>query len=244
MERQQAKASRLFETTHWSVVLALRDPDPACVRQALERLCASYWYPLYAFVRHQGYSPEEAEDAVQGFFEHLLEHESLKTAERERGRFSSFLVTCLRHYLAAERRRAGCQKRGGGHPLLSLDVSNAEARYKLEPARVETPDEAFERHWAMAVVEGVFDRLEAETTAGGKRELFVLLKGVISGEKGDMTCAEIAQGLGLSSSALRMALHRLRARYRELFRAEVGRLVERPEEVDAEIQHLFRVLTC
>lgn len=224
-------------------MLALHDPDPARARQALEDLCRSYWYPLYVYVRLRGYPPDQAEDVVQGFFEQLLERETLKKADPEKGRFRTFLLCCLRRYVAGLQERAGCQKRGGGQPIQSLDVSKAEERYKLESAAVESPDQAFDRHWALEVVDRVFDQLEAESAASGKSQLFAQLKGAIAGDRDDMTYAQMAPPLGLTEGGLRAAVHRLRVRYRQLFREEVAQLVEKPEEVDAEIQHLLRVLT-
>ncbi len=223
-------------------MLALHDPDPARARQALEQLCRSYWYPLYVYVRLHGYPPDQAEDVVQGFFEQVLERETFKKADPERGRFRTFLLCCLRRYVAGQQERAGCRKRGGGQPILSLDVSQAEGRYRLESTLVEHPDQAFERHWALAVIERVFERLEAESAAGGKSQLVAQLKDFIAGDRRDTTYAQLASRLGLTEGGLRAAVRRLRVRYRELFREEVAQLVESPAEVDVEIQHLFRVL--
>ncbi len=222
--------------------MAVRDSDPARAQQALEQLCQTYWYPLYAYVRLSGFQPAEAEDVVQGFFVHLFEHETFKKADPERGRCRCFLVSCLRKYIADQRARAACQKRGGGQRIFSLDVAKAEQRYQLHAGPAGNPEAAFDRHWALTAIDKVFDQLEAECAAAGTVQLFTQLKDAIAGDKGPTTYAQLAPGLGLSEQEVRLAVHRLRKRYRALFREEIGQLVLRPEDVDDEIAHLFRVL--
>lgn len=223
--------------------MAVRDSDPARAQQALEQLCQTYWYPLYAYARLNGFPPPEAEDLVQGFFAHLFERETFKKADPERGRFRCFLISCLRKYMADQRDRAACQKRGGGSRTLSLDVEKAEQRYQLQAGPADNPDAAFDRHWALTAIDKVFDRLEAESAAAGTSQMFAHLKDAIAGEKGPTTYAQLAQAMAMSEHEVRLTVYRLRKRYRALFREEIAQLVLRPEDVDDEIAYLFQVLS-
>jgi RNA polymerase sigma-70 factor (ECF subfamily) len=237
----EADAGR-FAPTHWSVVLAAGGPDDRRSREALAKLCATYWYPLYAFVRRQGFGPEDAEDLTQGFFAHLLEHEALATVDRAKGKFRSFLLASLRHFLADERERVRAQKRGGGRGLVSLDVAYAEKRYAQEPADPASPDKVFERNWALALMEQVLDRLRAEQVVADKGAQFEVLRDCLMGDPESPRYADLTVQLGLSEDAVKMAVCRLRRRYRELLRQEIARTVGTPEEVEEEIRGLFAAL--
>ena len=231
-----------FHTTHWSVVLAARADDPARARDALEQLCTVYWYPLYAFLRRRGNQPADAEDLVQGFIEHLLECGFFQTADPDKGRFRSYLLTSLNHFLADGEVRAGRLKRGAGKPILSLDALVAESRYALEPEDPGTPEQLFERRWALTLLNTVMQRLETEAVESGRANLFHHIKGVLLGDRGGVPYAELASQLGMSETALTVTVHRLRQRYRELVRQEIAHTVSRPVEIDEEMRHLFQVL--
>jgi RNA polymerase sigma-70 factor (ECF subfamily) len=214
-------------------------PDSA---EALETLCRAYWYPLYAFVRGQGHPPHEAQDLTQEFFAHLLEHRGLEGVDREKGRFRSFLLALLKNLMAGEWRRASRQKRGGGVRTFSLDDAAAEERYRLESADPLSPEKIFERRWVETVLERVLTRLREECDASGRTARFEVLKVFLLDEKGSMPLAEAAQRLGLSLVAVKGVVHRLRQRYREIFREEVAHTVDKPEDVEEEIRHLLRAL--
>jgi len=234
----EADAGR-FASTHWSVVLATGGHDDRRSREALAKLCATYWYPLYAFVRRQGFGPEDAEDLTQGFFAHLLEHEALATVDRAKGKFRSFLLASLRHFLADERERARAQKRGGGRTPVPLDVGFAERRYAQETADSNSPDKIFERNWAVALMEQVLDRLRAEQVVADKRAQFEVLRDCLMGDPEAPRYADLAVQLGVSEDAVKMAVSRLRRRYRELLRQEIAHTVSTPAEIEEEIRHLF-----
>jgi RNA polymerase sigma-70 factor (ECF subfamily) len=231
-----------FATTHWSLVLAARDPALPQSRAALSELCSTYWYPLYAFVRRRGHDPEAAQDLTQAFFLRLLEKDSLRVVDRAKGRFRSFLLAAFEHFLQNEYDRARAQKRGGGHQPLSLDFTGAEDRYTVEPAHTETPDKLFERRWALTVLDCVLARLEQEWTAAGKEKVFESLRSCLLDDPQSLPYVVIAEELHLSPAAVKMAVHRLRKRYRVLLREEIGRTVEDPEQVDDEIAGLFAAL--
>jgi RNA polymerase sigma-70 factor (ECF subfamily) len=231
-----------FATTHWSVVLAARADDPVRARDALEQLCTVYWYPLYAFLRRRGNQPADAEDLVQGFIEHLLECGFFLAADPDKGRFRSYLLTSLNHFLADGAIRAGRLKRGAGKPLLSLDAMAAESRYALEPEDPGTPEQHFERRWALTLLDTVMQRLETEAAESGRAKLFGQIKGVLQGDRRGVHYSELAPRLGISEAALTMTVQRLRRRYRELVREEIAHTVSRPVEIDEEMRHLFQVL--
>lgn len=232
-----------FCTTHWSVVLAAVRPDSPEAAAALEQLCRAYWYPLYAFVRRRGHGEEEARDLTQGFFHHLLENDALRRVAPDRGRFRSFLLAGIRHYLANEWDHAQRRKRGGGVTTFSLDARNPEERYRLEPVDDSTPERFFERRWAHAVLRRVVARLEAEQDTAERRERFAVLQPFLLLQPHEEGYEAAAQRLGLSVSAVTSAIHRLRLRFRELFRTEIAQTVADPADVDAEIRHLVQVLS-
>jgi len=230
-----------FEETRWSVVVAAGG-DSTKAGKALAHLCETYWYPLYAFVRREGHGADDAQDLTQEFFARLLEKKWLDGVNREKGKFRSFLLAAMRHFLANEWDRAHRLKRGGGVTVLSLDAETAEARYALEPPDGMTADRIFERRWALTLLEQVLAQVRREFMAVGREKLFEELKVALTGEK--VPYAEIAVRLNLSEGAIRVAVHRLRTRYRELLRAEIGETVATESEIDAEVQHLFAALAA
>lgn len=235
-----------FLTTRWSLVLAAgAEPSPHA-RAALEDLCAAYWAPLYAYLRRRGHAPAEAEDLVQGLFALLLDRRDLALADRSRGRFRSFLLTALEHHLANERERKLARKRGGGAKSIPIDASTEEGRLALEVADAsDTPERAYERAWARAVLDRALARLTAEQEHAKKGALFAALRPQLAArEEGGAAYARIAADLGLTENAVKVAAHRLRRRYGELLREEVARTVEDDADVEAEIRELFRVLSA
>ncbi|NCO42181.1 MAG: RNA polymerase subunit sigma-24 [Armatimonadetes bacterium CG_4_10_14_3_um_filter_66_18] len=209
---------------------------------ALASLCEAYWYPLYAYVRRRGYSPDDAEDLTQEFFTTLLEKQTLRVADRERGRFRTFLLTALSNFLSKERVRASAQKRGGGQLPLSLDFSSAEDWYSREPADQSTPERIYERRWALTVLDRVRQRVRRRYVDVGKERLFDHLKVFLSGEDDAPPVRQLAQELCMAEGAVKMAVHRLRERYREALRNEIARMVPDPAEVDDEINSLLAAL--
>lgn len=232
----------VFATTRWTVVLAAGQSDTAPARAALEKLCQAYWYPLYAYVRRRGYSPEDAQDLTQEFFARLLEGRWVERADQQRGKFRSFLLAALNHFLADEWDKARAQKRGGGIPALPLQFDTAETRYDREPADRTTPEQNYERRWALALLEEVLQRLANEYKQEGRAELFTALNPCLVGERTAQPYAELAAKLGVSEGAVKSAVHRLRQRYRQLLREEIAHTVSGPAEVDDELHHLFAVL--
>jgi RNA polymerase sigma factor (sigma-70 family) len=230
-----------FTTTHWSVVLAAGHSSAPGAQEALEQLCRAYWYPLYAYVRRQGHSVEDAQDLTQEFFRRLLEKKSLGAADQERGRFRTFLLTCLQRFLISEWRRDQADKRGGAK-LAFWDGAAAEAHYCAEPVTELTPEKIYEKRWAVLLLERVQTRLREETAQAGKAELFDELKSLLWGDKAVGSYAELSEKLGMTEGALRIAAHRLRLRFRELLRAEIAQTVADPAEIDEEMRHLFQVL--
>jgi RNA polymerase sigma-70 factor (ECF subfamily) len=233
---------QVFPSTHWSVVLAAQADSPERARAALEQLCTVYWYPLYAYLRRCGQQPADAEDLVQSFIAHLLQGQFFQVADPDKGRFRSYLLTSLNHFVTDVAERGGRQKRGDGRPLLSLDAVTAERRYAQEPADPHNPEQLFERRWALTLLDTVLHRLEQEATESGRVILFRQLKGVLLGDRGGVPYAELAPQLGLSEAALTMTVHRLRRRYRELIREEIAHTVSGPMEIEEEMHHLFQVL--
>jgi RNA polymerase sigma-70 factor (ECF subfamily) len=241
-ERSKRPGRARFETTHWSVVLSARDGSEPRAREALATLCETYWYPLYAFVRRRGARPDEAEDRTQAFFVHLLEKERLRHIDPSKGRFRSFLVAALKNFLADQRAMERAQKRGGGVTPIPLDARAAEDRYAFEPAHDVTPDRLFERQWALTVIERALERLRERYAASGKQAQFDVLKVFLSGEKRPVPHAEVAPRLGISEVAVKVAVHRLRKRFRDALRDEIAQTVDREEEIDAELQALYAAL--
>jgi RNA polymerase sigma-70 factor (ECF subfamily) len=226
------------------VVLAAGHGDSTQARAALEELCRTYWYPLYAFVRRQGHGPAEAQDLTQEFLARLLARQDLAAVDRAKGKFRSFLLASLTHFLANEWDKARARKRGGGQAPVSLDAETAEARYRLEPADTMSADRVFERRWALTLLDQVLERLRAEAVAEGKGQRFEALKAALVGDEAALPYARIAARLGLSEGAVKVAVHRLRQRYRELLRAEIANTVAGPEQVDEELRHLFQALSA
>lgn len=231
-----------FNTTHWSVVLALSQGDSARAREAMANLCQTYWYPLYAYVRRRGYSAPDAQDLTQAFFARLLAHDSMATATPTLGRFRTFMLTAMQRFLASEWKQEHAQKRGGGLELLSLDWVAAEERFDLEPATHASPDKLFEKQWAVTLLDDVLKRLETEYQNDGKTALFAGLKQTLLGQRESQPYAELAGRLGLSEGAIKVAVHRLRKRYRELVRDQIAGTIEDPREIEAELRHLFQAL--
>jgi len=230
-----------FEATRWSIVVAAGAADSQRAHRALEHLCTAYWYPLYAFVRRQGHSPHDAQDLTQEFFARLLARNFVGDADPAKGRFRSFLLGALKHFLSDEWDRARAQKRGGGQQPISLDAESAETRYRLEPADESSAEKIYERRWALALLDQVLKRLRDEFTRDGKEHVFNELKSALTG--GKVPYAEIAARLDVKEGAVRTAIHRLRTRYRDIIRAEIAETVASPAEVDAEMQHLFAALS-
>ena len=233
-----------FATTHWSVVLTAGRDDPAGAAAALEQLCRKYWFPIYAFVRRRGSSQQEAEDLTQGFFAHLLEMETLKKADRGKGKFRTFLLAALTKFLSNEWDKRRTLKRGGRNQILSLDEMAAEELYRLEPVEPASPEKLFDRRWAATLVEGVLTRLREEYRARGKLELLAQLEPGLTQEAAPGGYAQWSGTLGLSEGAVRVALHRLRRRFGELLREEIAQTVTGPAEVDEEIRQLFQAISA
>ncbi|MEK7683857.1 MAG: sigma-70 family RNA polymerase sigma factor [Verrucomicrobiota bacterium] len=232
-----------FNTTHWSVVLAARDTASPGAAAALAELCRTYWYPLYAFVRRKGHSPHDAQDLTQAFFARLLEKNYVAQADRERGRFRTYLLAALTHFLADEWDKARRLKRGGGREIISFDAASAEERYRLEPIDQLDAAKLYERRWVTTLFDQVLARLEEEFRDSGKGGLFDQLKGSLLAEEPGPSYAELGTQLGLTEDAVKQAVHRMRRRYRELFREEIAQTVAGPGEVEDELKHLFAVLS-
>ena len=237
-----AKGSGLFTTTHWSVVLAAGRADSPAAAQALEQLCRIYWYPLYVFVRRQGHEAHDAEDLTQEFIARFLAKEYFGRANPALGRFRNYLLACLKHFLSEQWRQAGRLKRGGGKTLVSWDRLTAEERYQAEPADPVTPEKVYERRWALTLLEQVLARLGGEQSAAGKGEVFAQLKDYLWGEGSGAGYTEVAVRLGMTEGALKVTVHRLRQRYRELLRAEVAQTVATVDEVDEELSYLVAAI--
>lgn len=230
-----------FTTTQWSVVLEAQGPTPAA-QAALEKLCRTYWRPIYGFVRRQGTDAEEAKDLTQGFFALLLERRDLDTVRKEKGRLRSYLLTSLKHFLTNERNRAMAIKRGEGQRLISLDQLHQDERAGFEPADTATADQIYERRWAMTVLNQVLARMEEEHRAAGKTQLFDRLQKSFTDEPDRSSQVEIARELGMTENALYQAFHRFRQRYRELLREEVAHTVAVAVDIEDELRHLIAVL--
>ncbi len=230
-----------FVTTHWSVVLTAGRHDTPRARNALEQLCQTYWLPIYAYVRRRGYSLEDAKDLTQEFLAWLLERDWVARADPQLGRFRSFLLTTLSHFLANEWEKARAQKRGGGQ-VVSFSSEAAETQCGREPADTVTPEQSFERRWALTLLDRVMNRLSAEFTRDDKTELFEALKPCLLGERAAQPYAALASKLAMTEGSVKVAVHRLRQRYRLLLRDEIANTVEKPEEVEEEMRHLFAVL--
>jgi RNA polymerase sigma-70 factor (ECF subfamily) len=231
-----------FHTTRWTVVLSAGRKDTPGSRDALSSLCAAYWYPLYAFARRRGLHRQEAEDLTQGFFAALIEKNFAAAADPERGRFRTYLLTAFKRYMGKERERERAQKRGGRRALLSLDFEDGERRYALEPSHAITPERIFDRRWAILLLERTLDALRAEMEQACRGELFKALKSHLKAGADPESYKDMSARLGMTEGAVKAAAHRMRARYRDLLRAEVAETVAGPEEVDLEIRHLLEAI--
>lgn len=229
-----------FATTHWSVVLEAQGQSPAA-QEALEKLCRTYWRPVYGFIRRQGTGPQEAEDLTQGFFALLLERRDLETVRREKGRLRSYLLVSLKHFLTNERYRAATIKRGEGRRLVPLDALGDEAR-DLAPIDTLSADQIYERRWALTVLEEVLARLGNEYRVAGNAALFDRLKKLLTDEPDRPSQAEIGDEFGMTENAVKQAFHRLRQRYRELLHEEIAHTVIAPGDIEDELRHLVAVL--
>jgi RNA polymerase sigma factor (sigma-70 family) len=231
-----------FAPTHWSVVLAAGHSSAPGARNALEQLCQAYWPPLFSFIRRQGYSPPDAQDLTQGFFAWLLESDHLQLADPELGKFRSFLLIRLKHFLSDERKKAQAQKRGGGQALLSIEADLAEVDGREPAAPDLTPEQAFDRRWAIMVLERSVERLREEYAAADRLALFEVLKRCSLIGAGGLSHAEAGALLGLTESAVKSAAHRLRQRHRQLLREEIAQTVSAPVDVDEELRYLVSVM--
>jgi RNA polymerase sigma-70 factor (ECF subfamily) len=237
-----ASTGGIFATTHWTIVLAAGRGDSRDADVALEELCRTYWYPLYAYVRRQGHSREDAEDLTQGFFARLLEKNYLEGVTSDKGKFRAFLLVAVKRFLANEWDYASRQKRGGGVTPLSLDWQDADTRYQINPADHLSPDKLYDRAWAVIMLERVITRLRDENGAEGKASLYEQLKPFLMMGKSEIPYAQAAAALKLTEGAVRVAVHRLRRRYRELLREEVAQTLADPAQADEEMQALFSAL--
>ncbi|HOX00826.1 MAG TPA: sigma-70 family RNA polymerase sigma factor [Candidatus Paceibacterota bacterium] len=235
---QTASPRSAIATTHWSVVLLAGKEDSPQSAEALERLCRAYWYPLYVYIRRRGHGVEDAQDLTQQFFAHLLQKGGLRSANPGRGRFRTFLLHAIEHFLINEWKRAHRLKRGGGAQCLSLDADDAEQRYLQEPVATLTPERAYEKRWAMTLLEQVLTALRQEYAEAGNRRVFEELTDLLWGKDTWISYAQIGERLGMNEGAVRGAMHRLRERYRERLRAEVAHSVADPREVDDELRYL------
>jgi RNA polymerase sigma-70 factor (ECF subfamily) len=239
--RSTQKGAAQFTSTHWSVVVEAQGESPAA-EEALEKLCRIYWRPIYSFVLRHGIGPEEAEDLTQGFFADLLEHRSLTAVRKEKGRFRSFLLGALKHFLADERRRAMAIKRGKGQRLIPLEELSADEGFEMEPADPITAEQIYERRWASTVLERVLGLLKNEYVAAGNAGLFNSLKQLLPDEPGAPSQADVAGQLGMTDNAVRQAFHRFRQRYQLLLREEIAHTVATPGDVEDELRHLIAVV--
>ena len=231
-----------FATTHWSVISTAGKSSSPQQKQALETLCQSYWFPLYAYLRRRGCDTHQAEDVTQAFFAHIVEKQGLRTADPQYGKFRSFLLVRLKGFLSDERDRAQAKKRGGGQKILSLGIQNAEGQYALEPASGLSPEMLFEKSWALTVLERTVDRLEADMAKKNKQELFEHLKVYLTTDKDVIPYQEMATRLSMTEGSVRVAVHRLRRRYRKLLRDEIAQTVSADDQIEEEMGHLFSAL--
>ena len=233
----------VFATTHWTVVLAAGRRSTPQADRALEELCRTYWYPLYAYAWRRGHGAEDAQDLTQEFFARLLAKHWVESADREKGRFRTFLLTAMSRFLANEWDRAGTQKRGGHAAHLPLDTETAETRYEADSALTLTPDRLYDRQWAMTLLDRALTRLRTEQERAGKAREFTVLSPFLTAERGTIPYAEAAAQLGVTEGAARQLVHRVRKRFREVFREEITQTVAAPKEVQEEIRHLLAALS-
>ena len=236
------RGDRRFATTHWSVVIAAGKGSDITARQALATLCEDYWYPLYAYTRRRGYQPAEAQDLTQGFFLHLLEKGALQAAVPTRGRFRSFLLSSLHHYISNQWRHDQTQKQGGGCRILSLDLEDGERRYHLEPADEMTPEKIYERRWAMTLLNKAVEALRDRYARSDKLQIFDALKVYLGGQDDTVPYRDLAQQLGTTEGAVKVAVHRLRQRCRDCLRRTIAQTVADEEEIDEELRCLMQAI--
>jgi len=228
-----------FRTTHWSLVLAAGQGDGSSQAAALEQLCRTYWYPIYVYVRRAGHAPHDAQDLTQEFFLRLLRLKSLAAVAPHKGKFRTFLLAALKHFLLNARDAACAAKRGDGQAVISLDALEAEQRYQLEPVTQETPEVLYDRRWMLTLLQQALTGVQAEYAAAGKATQFVALKEFLQGPAAEGDYDRVAGVLGLNPGAIAVAVHRLRQRYRDRLRAEIAQTVSSPEELADEMRHLF-----
>ncbi len=240
-EKQPSSSAqrRWFTTTQWSVVLSAQDGKSPQSQQALATLCETYWFPLYAYVRRSGHSSHDAQDLTQEFFAEFLGKDFLKDVDHRRGKFRSFLLAALKHFLSHQRERARAGRRGGGRVPFSLDFEDAENRYRLEPEDPITPERLYQQRWALTLLDRVVRRLQDEHARAGKTETFDALKEFLTAGRESRPYGRVAEGLGISEGAIKVAVHRLRRRYREVLKEEIAQTVADPAEIDAELRELF-----
>ena len=238
---ETAKPQGYFATTHWSVVVSAGRRDTPRSRQALEQLCQTYWYPLYAYARRRGYSPHDAEDVTQGFFARLLRHQSVVAVDPAKGKFRSFLLASMNHFLADEWDKSRAQKRDGGK-LIALDAASAETKYLQEPADALTPEKVFEQRWALTLLEQVYKRLRQDYEREDKARLFEVLRFALAGERSEVPYTELATQLKMNEGSVKVAVHRLRERYRKRLREQIAETVASPKDVEEELRCLLRAL--
>ena len=231
-----------FQTTRWSLILAARSGRSPDSREALEALCKAYWFPLYAFIRRLGFGADEARDLTQGYFARLIEHRDLKDVRPDLGRFRSFLLGSVKHFVSNELDRQRAKKRAPERPLLSLDATEAERLYRFEPVDALTPESVFERKWAATVVQRTLERLGAESSGSPRAARFEALRGHLAGEGPGTSHRDLGVRLGMTEDAVKVTLHRLRRRFGELLREEIRDTVRDRDDVDDEIRHLLGVL--
>jgi RNA polymerase sigma factor (sigma-70 family) len=231
-----------FATTHWTVVLAAGSPDSSRYREALETLCQTYWFPLYAYLRRTGFGIHEAEDYTQEFFGKLLDRHSLSRVTPGPGKFRSFLITALKNHIADQREKDNALKRQGSRRMLSLDFHNAESRYALQTASSLTPEALFRKSWALEILDRAMNRLEIDMARMNKTHLLDLARGHLGGKDSSTPHRKLAEQLGVTEGAAKVAVHRMRKRYREILRQEIAQTVSMPEQIDEEIHDLFAAL--
>ena len=242
---ERVRTAATFNTTHWTIVLACRDQDDSrAAEQALANLYQTYWYPLYAYIRRRGYSEHDAEDLVQGFYAQIQEKHAFAKADRQRGKFRTFLLSSLQNFLANENERTRAQKRGGGRELTRLDAEDAKERYQLESVHSVTPETIFDMRWAHALLDQTLAGLRADFAARGKQRLFEGLQTFLTADSGETSYQKAADDLGLPLSAVKTSVHRMRLDYRTRLREEIGRTVSCPEEIDEELLYLRKVLVA
>jgi RNA polymerase sigma factor (sigma-70 family) len=234
--------SQRFQTTRWSLIFAAGETGGLESRQALSSLCEVYWYPLYAFVRRQGHDADASRDLTQSYFLTFLEKDYLSDVTPEGGRFRSFLLASLKHFLSKARDKDRAAKRGGGKVVLEIDLSDAETRFLAEQSDDDSPEAAFERQWAATILERAMTRLHEEALDSGKEELFSYIRGHLTGDSKATAYAEIAERLEMSAGAVKVAVHRSRRRFGELLRVEIAETVAHPDDIDTEVRYLLEIL--